>query len=200
MDRKHSRRAVLLALGGTLLAVSACSSLEGSPGGVVVPSRNSTVLEGEIRSVDARRGRLQIRDTWSGSRTVRYDNRTRVVYRQRQYPASALERGDIARVTVSFDRTGNAWADRVEVLRSVRERHDVGFRTTRIDGTVSRIDNRRGIFTVRQGRAGQTVIVRMPHRVNRNDARRFDRLRRGDRVRLDARVLGRNEAELVRFR
>ena len=40
----------------------------------------------------------------------------------------------------------------------------------------------------------------VPHRLSRNDARRFDRLRRGDRVRVDIRYDSRNQAELVRFR
>jgi hypothetical protein len=68
----------------------------------------------------------------------------------------------------------------------------------RLDGTVSAVDARRGTFTVEQGRTRHTVQV--PARLGRDDARRYDRLRRGDRVRAEVRPLPRGGYELVRFR
>jgi hypothetical protein len=40
----------------------------------------------------------------------------------------------------------------------------------------------------------------VPRGISSGDARRFDRLRRGDRVRVEVRHLGRDQAQLVRFR
>jgi hypothetical protein len=201
MARRQLNRTAGLALAAAFLVTAGCAPLEGSPGGIVVPNRSSTIVEGEIRSVDTRRGRLELRDS-RGTRTLRYDHQTSVVYGQRRYPVSALERGDYARIHVSYDRHGNGWADRVEVRRSARDDRGIAgaIGASRVAGTVGRIDHRRGFFTVERGRDPR-VTVYVPSRLSRDDARRFDRLRRGDRVRVEVRQLrGRNEAELVRFR
>jgi hypothetical protein len=193
------KRTGTAALAAGLLAVSvaACAPLSALDD-VLQPNGRMNVVSGEVRSVDSRRGHLQVREEYGNRRThtVRYDNRTRVVYRNRQYPASSLERGDIVRMRVSYDRSGNAWADQVEVRES---RSAVNNRVTRLEGVVRQVDNRRGWFTLEQSRS-QTVRVQVPARVSDNDARRFDRLRRGDRVRVEVRTVGRSEVQLVRFR
>jgi hypothetical protein len=174
------------------------------------PGARAQILEGEVRAVDARRGQLQLRERSGRTHTVRLDNRTDVVYRQRRYPVSALERGDIVRVRV-LRRNNTNWADRVEVretardARMARSRTDgrgvgVGTRVERLDGTVGVVDARRGYFTVRRTRQPD-VTVYVPRRMGRDDERRLDRLRRGERVRVEVRGLDRNNrAEFVRFR
>jgi hypothetical protein len=200
--RARGRIPWTLALMGGLLAVSACAPL-GAMDGVVLGGggggARAALVDGEIRSVDARRARLQVRDQWNRSHTVRYDRRTLVVYRQRQYPVTALERGDVVRIRLVRDRGGSLWADRVDVRESVRDRGRVYGRTERVTGTVAGVDRRRGYFTIQPNRY-ETLVVHVPGRLHRDDARRFDRLRRGDRVRVEVRAVGRGAAELVRFR
>lgn len=178
-----------------LTAAAACAPLDR----VVVPDNRNAILHGEVRSLDARRGRLQIREEYGRAHTVHLDNRTRVVYRSRQYPASALRRGDIVQVRVVWDRSGTAWADRIDVRQSADDRRVATARVQRIDGRVGAVDTRRGYFTLEQSRSRQ-VVVHVPRRLSSGDARRFDRLRRGDRVRVDVRPVGRSDVELVRFR
>lgn len=178
-----------------VLVAAACAPLSG----VAVPDGRSAVVYGEVRSLDARRGRIQLREDRGRTVNVRYDNRTRVVYRARQYPPSSLRRGDIVQVRLTHDRSGTAWADRIDVRHSTQDRRVATARVERIDGRVLGVDTRRGRFTLEPGRS-RTVVVHVPHRLSSSDARRFERLRRGDRVRVDVRPVGRNDVELVRFR
>lgn len=210
-----------------LLAASGCSTV-GGPGGLGDVFGTGTTVSGEVRSVDVRRGRIQVREEQGRDRTVRYDDRTRVVYQNRQYPVSSLERGDHVQMQVEYDRNNTAWADRIEVRSSARrsdrdrdrdrerdrrdgegrrdrvgerDRGDVrgSARVERLDGRVQGIDVRRGYFAV-AGPRDSRVVVYMPRDARREDVRRFERLRRGDRVRADVRSRGRDQAELVRFR
>lgn len=186
-------------------AVASCAPL-GSLGGLGdVFGGNS--LHGEIRSVDTRRGRIQLREQHGRDHTVRYDNRTRVVYQNRQYPVSTLDRGDQVQVRVEYDRNNTAWADRIDLRSSARNgdrdddrRGDVwSSRVQRLDGRVQSVDTRRGYFTMTQNNSRVTVY--MPRNARREDIRRFERLRRNERVRAEVRLVGsRNQAELVRFR
>lgn len=196
----RTRRRLVLA--SAVVVAGGCAPLDTVFGDVMVPNGRS--ISGEIRSVDARRGRMQVReDHGSRTHTIHYDNRTRVVYNQRQYSASSLQRGDQVRVQVSHDRSGTPWADRVDVRRSVRDSRDsrTSSRVERVDGTVRAVDTRRGYFMVEHSR-GRVMTVTVPRNISSGDARRFERLRRGERVRAEVRTWSNNsqQAELVRFR
>jgi len=187
---------LVLAFAATLLAAPACAQFGGALLDPAVGGRpNRSVLDGEVRSVDARNGRIQLRANQGGTVTLRYDDQTEVFYERRRYPATALERGDLVRVLVGYDRSGTAWADRVDVVRDVRETA----RVQRMDGAVVRVDTRRSFFTLQQGRAAP-VTVFVPSHLQRDVLRRFERLRSGDRVRVDVVPLRSGGAELVRFR
>jgi hypothetical protein len=69
----------------------------------------------------------------------------------------------------------------------------------RLDGRVQAVDARRGYFTLTADRS-ERVVVYLTRDARRDDVRRFERLRRGERVRVDVRARGRGQAELVRFR
>jgi hypothetical protein len=192
--------AVALLVAGTATSCAPLSALDE----IMLPTGGMNMLSGELRSVDARRGRIQVREDHGNRRThtLRYDNRTRVIYQGRQQSASHLQRGDIVRVRVSRDRSGTQWADQVEVRNSGRDGRDgrtVSSRVERLDGVVRQVDTRRGYFMVEESRS-RTIVVRVPARLSSGDARRFERLRRGERVRVEVRALGRNEVQLVRFR
>ncbi|HSJ24935.1 MAG TPA: DUF5666 domain-containing protein [Longimicrobiales bacterium] len=193
------RRALLGVTGVLLFAAPACASLD-ILDDVIQANGNSSVLTGEVRSVDTRRGRLDVRDNYSNrTRTVRFDSRTRITNGTRQYPASSLRRGDQVRVHLSRDRSGTMWANRVEVRNTSRDGRVVNARVQRLEGRVLQVDSRRGLFTVEPSR-NRTVVVYVPRNVSSNDARRLNRLRRGDRVRMDVRQVSGNAVELVRFR
>jgi hypothetical protein len=169
-----------------------CAQLERA---IYEPGR-SDVVDGEIWSIDPRNGRIDVRADRGGAVTMHYDRTTRVFYRQREYDPSALEPGDRVRALTTRDRNGTLWADRVDVLSSVRDEGSA--RIQRIEGVFGRSEPRRGYFTLVAGR--ETLFVYVPRNVGAAEVRRLDRLRSGDRVRLEVRVIGRGELELVRFR
>jgi hypothetical protein len=194
MTTTQAIRPVMMALAGVMFTASACAPLDQ----VMVPQGRNTVLVGEVRALDARRGRLEVREDRGRTHLMRVDNRTRVASGSRQLPVSSLRRGDAVRVRISYDRSGTAWADHIDVRHGSTDRRTAA-RVERIDGRVTGVDSRRGYFTLDQG-GRSTLIVHVPNRISSSDARRFDRLRRGDRVRAEVRVTGRDRAELVRFR
>jgi hypothetical protein len=199
MQRRRFPGRALLPAALLLATVSAaCAPLNGLDG---VLGSGTNTLNGEVRSVDTRRARIQVREQYGRDYTVRYDNRTQVVYGSRRYPVSALERGDRVRMRVEYDRNDNLWAERIEVRDTRGGRDDrYGTAVQRHEGRVRAIDTRRGYFTLDRNR-GASLIVYVPRNARREDVRRFDRLRRNDRVRVEVRVRrNSNEAELVRFR
>jgi hypothetical protein len=195
-DYHVNRLGAVVLAGALLFAAPACAQLSGVEGGR--PGARNAFVDGEIRSIDQRRGRLDVRVGSGRTQQYRVDRNTRVVYQQRQYPVSSLGRGDLVRVRLVYDRNGTAWADRIDVRRSTSNRGVAAARAQRLDGVVAGVDRRRGHFTVQSGRT--TVAVYLPARVNASDVRRFEQLRRGDRVRVEVRAVSRDRAELVRFR
>ena len=197
-----------LVLTAALLSGSGCAQITDAIQQPRAGSARSGVIDGEIRSVDPRRGRIQVRSARQGTRTVRVDRSTRVLYRRVEYTVAALEPGDVVRVFVEMDRNGSAWAERVDVRTSADERRDYPGQAPRprehawLDGTVSRMDPGDGWFTVemrRSQREGEVVIY-VPEQLDRDDERQLERMRRGDRVEIEVRPISNDEAELVRFR
>jgi cold shock CspA family protein len=201
MIRLARRCLATVAVLGTALGAAACA-----PGmmidDVFNPGRSSSVVHGEIRSIDTRSGRLQVRDDRGRSQTLRYDRQTTVVNGNRRMAVSSLQRGDRVRVRMVYDRQGRPWAERVEVRGHARNDRDRGRHATarveRLDGTVAWVDGRRGMVGVT--RNNQTLTVHASSQMSRSDQNRFDRLRRGQRIRIDVMPVGRNQFQLVRFR
>jgi hypothetical protein len=193
-----------LVLTAALLGATGCGSVGEILQQTRAPSARATVIDGEIREVDARRGRIRVRSMRHGTRTVRVDRSTRVLYRRVEYTLEALEPGDVVRVFVEVDRNGAPWASRVDVRASVDERRHSN-RQARpreyawLDGTVARMDRNEGWFTVSVRRAGE-IVVWVPDDLDRDDERRLGRMRRGDQVRIEVRPITSDEAELVGFR
>jgi hypothetical protein len=181
-----------------VVLTAGCAGLEATTGGGW-PDRGTASIHGEVRSVDTRRQRITVRPDRGRNTTVAVDGRTTVVYRQRRYPVSALERGDLVSVRAVRDRRGNLVADRIEVRRSVREIGRSTARVQRLDGTVAWSDARSGAFGVAVSR-NRNVAIYLPRNAGPSDRARLVRLRRGDRVRADVRAVGRDQFELVRFR
>lgn len=200
MARTRRRTGVrnVLVLTAAALAVTACAPLAAGDWGDILLGGLGNSVTGEVRSIDTRRSSISVREDRGSTRSYRYDSRTRVHDGQREYRVSSLQRGDRVRVQFEQDRHGTAWANRIEV-RDSRRTTTGSRRVQRVTGTVQRVDTRRGYFTVDRNR-GSDVIVYVPRRLSRDDERRFERLRRGNRVSAEIREVRRGQYELVRFR
>lgn len=212
------RGAFRLALGLVLVTGAGCGPgmMEEVLGGVVYPDRGGYAddVRGEVRRVDTRNRRIEVVSRGGRGVTAYYDGRTRVEYRGRGYGVSSLERGDEVSMRLRRDGGRTLYTDYIRVTESVRDRggwgrddrgrdrdrgRDAWRGSGRLYGTVTSVDSRRWRFEVR-GERGERVVVSVPSSVNRNDADRFRRLRRGDRVDLQVRPLSDDRAELRRFR
>ena len=116
----------------TLLAFAGCHE----PGHVDGPGDygSGNDVMGEFRSVDARAQEIELRSE-SGRRViVRYDNRTRVTFRQKDYSVSNLEPGDFVAMRTQQDRDGRLYTDLIAVRESARTA------AARADGSATRTD------------------------------------------------------------
>jgi hypothetical protein len=155
---------------------------------------------GEVEYVDTRSREIEIRTDSGRTSVLRYDERTQVIYRQRNYSVDNLERGDYVAARVQQDRDGRSYTDTITVRESVQDRggRAGSGRFDRIDGRVEYIDARRGTFEVRDQR-NRLVIVAVPFNAPRQVIDRFNRLREGDSVRIEGRTVGSDRFELESF-
>lgn len=79
-------------------------------------------VQAEIQEVDARNSRVAIRTQQGQGGWVRFDQQTVVVYRQQQYPVTALERGDLVNLQLQQLSQNDVYVSRVDVVQSVQER------------------------------------------------------------------------------
>ncbi len=159
-------------------------------------------IQAQIRTVDTRSQAIQVTTSDGRTGSVYFDNRTRVVYQQREYPVTALEAGDVVVMRLQQDQGGRAYTDLIEVTRSVQESGSGGVYSNgnimRMEGTVGQVDVQRGIFELRD-RNGRSTLVTMPYNAGNNERYRFERLRSGDFIRLEGRYTTNDRFELYRF-
>jgi len=175
------------------LVLSACQDV----GHVYGPSDYGSVSQdelwsGEVRDVGTRRREIEIRTDDGRTRTLRYDGRTRVVYRRNEYPVANLGRGDLIVVRVQ-DGYGPPYAEEIRVRRSAQNRAEL----ERLDGRVEYVNGQRGTFEMRD--RDRRITVSMPNNSRRVDQERFRRLRSGDFVRIEGYFEGRDRFELETF-
>jgi hypothetical protein len=155
-------------------------------------------IVGEVENVDPRAREIEVR-TDSGRKTVLlYDDRTQVVYQQRNYPVANLERGDYIAARTQQNRDGRNYTDTITVRESVQDRGDRrggGGRLDRVEGRVEYVDARRGTFELRDSR-NRLIVVSVPFNSPRQVIDRFNRLREGDNVRIEGRSVGNDRFEL----
>jgi hypothetical protein len=166
-------------------------------------------VSGEIQGVDTNRGFLQIRTQSGQTGNVFFDQNTRVVYQQREYPVTALERGDVVAMNVQQDQRGNAYTNYIQVQQSVQDRGgqssqggvynggNSGAAIQRFTGTVGYIDTQRGVFELRTQNGSAQVAL--PYNVNSQDNQRFRTLRSGQNVTLEGRMAAQGRIDLQRF-
>jgi hypothetical protein len=195
--------AALLVMSGCAQAGSIGDILGGVLGGQQPAGGTETgAVVAEVRGVDTRNQVIGIRTDDGQNADIRYDQNTRVLYRQQEYPVTALETGDVVRMNVQ--RSGNEYYTQdIEVQQSVQERQgDTGVfdsdRLYQFTGTVDQIDQTRGLFTLRS-RNGELVTVAMPYNATSSARDRFQRLRRGNSVAVEGRYIAEERIELTRF-
>jgi hypothetical protein len=158
---------------------------------------------GEVRHIDARNREIELRTDGGRNLEVRYDNRTRVTYRQRDYEVAHLEPGDYIALRTQQDRDGRLYTDQVTVRESAQDRSGRGRgsagRLDSFEGTVEYIDGRRGILELRNRRQNRLVVVTLPYNAPRSVSDRFNRLREGDSVRVEGRFITQDRFELENF-
>jgi uncharacterized protein DUF5666 len=188
------------------LALAGCHELghiEGL-GGYGSPAGNELI--GEVSTIDTRAQQIELRTDAGRTVPIRYDNNTRVTYRQRDYAVSNLEPGDYVAMRAQQDRDGRYFTDQITVKESVQDRGGYGSgsgtgslgRLDRIEGRVEHVDSRRGTFEVRD-RSNRIVVVSLPYSAPRAVSDRFNRLREGDQVRVEGRFLNQDRLELENF-
>ena len=129
-----------------------------------------------------------------------FDGNTRVVYQNRLYPVTALERGDEVVLRVRTTQDGAYYTDSVHVTRSVQSSGSAGGASSvqALQGTVRQVNRANGLFALETGN-GVVLTVSLPYNVGRNDANRFNNLRVGERVRLYGVYLNNTRVELRQF-
>lgn len=140
----------------------------------------SNEVVGEVMNVDTRGRQIDIRTNSGRTSTVRYDNNTQVIYRQRNYAVANLERGDYVAARIQQDRDGRSYTPTITVRESAQDRGygSGGTRLDRLEGRVEYVDSRRGSFELRDSR---------------------NRMRNGDYVRLEGRSVSADRFDLERF-
>lgn len=202
------RRAAVLA---AVLAASGCAGGLGNLGGLGDILAGAAGLPGsgqqgqvvaEVQGLDTQRQLIQVRTQDGRTGSLLYDQNTVVVYQQRQYQVTNLERGDVVAIQVQQTSQGSAYASRIDVQQSVQERTGQTSGGTgaiqQFTGRVGQIDYQRGWFTVQTSYSG-TVTVTLPYNAGSTTVNQFNRLRTGDSVRLEGTHLGDGRVELYRF-
>lgn len=188
--------------------------LGGTLGGGQGQQQNGRILA-EVQGVDQNRQVIQLRTEQGQTGNVLFDQNTLVVYQNQQYPATALERGDVAYFQLQQTQQGATYATRIDVQQSVQERNgqtsgngtygggnngtygNTGGQYAQMYGTVGRIDYNQGWFELRTQQG--TATVTLPYNAGDATTDYFRRLRTGANVRLEGTPLGNGRVELYRF-
>jgi hypothetical protein len=149
----------------------------------------------EIRGVNAQQQAIQVATQDGQTGAVRYDQNTVVIYRQQQYPVTALERGDLAVIHVQ-DVQGTAYVPRIEVTQSARERAGSGA-VVQLGGRVAQVDQNAGAFVLQT--TGGNITVYLAVNAPQATVNYFRQLRAGHQVQLEAMMISADRAEIHRF-
>jgi hypothetical protein len=158
--------------------------------------QQSGQVSGMIRDVNSRQ--ITIQQSNGQSIALYYDNQTRVVYQNRDYPPTALEYGDRVTASVQATQGGSYYTDYVQVDQSVSSSGSTGGNLQSIQGNVRQIDSRNGVFTVDAGNYGLLTVL-LPYNPRSSDVSRFRSLRSGDYVRFYGVFLNSSRVELRQF-
>lgn len=185
-----------------LVTLGACSQAGGL--GNVLGSvlgggqQQGSQLTGIIQGVDTRNQRIGIQQSNGQTVTITYDNQTKVVYQNQNYPVTSLDRGDQVTARIQSSNNGSYYADLVQVDQPVQGSTTTsGGNVQTLQGTVRQIDVQNGLFTMDVNATRLTVS--MPYSPSRTDLNRFQNLRSGDVVRIAGVLLNNTRVELRQF-
>jgi hypothetical protein len=168
-------------------------------GGAGQQQQQQQQLVVEVQGVNAQQQTIQVRTQEGQTGAVLFDQNTVVVYRQQQYPVTALERGDVATMQVQQIDQNRVYASRIDVQQSVQDRggqSGVG-QLTRISGRVGQIDRQRGLFELQAQQGTFTVVL--PANAGAANTEYFQRLRSGQNVGVEGTIVGTGRLDLYRF-
>jgi hypothetical protein len=198
---KATASTVIAFLSLAFLTLAGCHELGHIDGIGDYGGMGSNDVVGEVEHVDPRSREIEIRTDAGRTTVLRYDDRTQVIYQQRNYAVANLERGDYIAARVQQDRDGRSYTDTITVRESVQDRGSRGGGVGRLDraeGRVEHVDLRRGTFELRDSR-NRLYVVSVPFNASRSVIDRFNRLRDGDSVRIEGRAVGADRFELENF-
>lgn len=182
-----------------VLAFTGCDELA-RVGGLGDYGSLGSDLVGEVENVDTRAREIEIRTDSGRTSVVRYDDRTQVIYQQRNYSVANLEPGDYVAARVQQDRNGQNYTDTITVREGVQDRKNRrgSARLDRIEGRIEYVDERRGTFELRDSR-NRLIVVAVPFNAPRSVMDRFNRLHTGDYVRIEGRPVDADHFDLESF-
>ena len=186
----------------TLLVLAACSSsggLRNVLGSVLGGGQEANQVSGYVQGVDTRSQLIALQSSNGQSVNIRYDQYTKVVYNNKGYPVTSLDRGD--QVTARIQSTQNGYyTDLVQVDQPIQgsDGSTASGNVQTIQGTVRGVDRQNGLFSLDLG-TGTRVTVSMPYSPSRTDLNRFQSLRQGDNVRIAGVYLNSSRVELRQF-
>jgi len=198
LGRTIARGAFVIASAAALGACSQVGNLGGVLGGVLAPQPMS--VSATVRSVDTRAQQISMAQSNGQLVAVNYDNNTRVIYQNQNYPVTSLEYGDQVTARVTDQGNNVYYTDSIFVTQPVNGSTSTGGNSTlqSLQGTVRSVNLSNGWFTMDVGN-NNTLTVSMPYRASNTDMNKFNSLRIGDFVRLYGSFLNSSRVELSRF-
>jgi hypothetical protein len=155
----------------------------------------------EVQSVDTRQQAIHVRTDQGQTGAVHFDQNTVVIYRQQQYPVTALERGDLAVMQIQQLDQNRMYTGRIDVEQSVRDRTGQApgpaGQLRQFSGRVGQIDHRNGIFELQTQQGTFTVVV--PANAGQANLQFFQQLRSGNNVAVEGSMTGTSRIDLYRF-
>lgn len=200
---KSNRRIARIGATAVMLAsAAACGNMGNVLGSVLGGggAQQSGQVSGSIQGVNQNTQQITIQQSNGQSIAVSFDNQTRVVYQNQNYPPTALEYGDRVTVNVQALQNGSYYTDYIQVDQSVSGSGSGGAtgNAQSIQGNVRQVDSRNGLFTVDAGNYG-LLTVSLPYNPRSSDVNRFQNLRSGDFVRFYGVFLNNQRVELRQF-
>lgn len=158
-----------------------------------------TSIRGTVTRHDLRANQITIETPERRQLSFSYDGRTRVRYRNRDYPIQSVQVGDVINYRPR-DRQPVPVVDSIAVLSTAddRARNSATNRLDRIDGVVEYVDARRGQFDLRD-RNNRIILVNLQTNPPRAVSDRFGRLKTGETVRVEGHFINQERFEMENF-
>ncbi|MHB0948134.1 MAG: hypothetical protein ACYC3Q_00090 [Gemmatimonadaceae bacterium] len=196
------QRATRVALAAIAMSAMAACSQAGTLGSVLgsVLGAGAQEVSGVVAGVDTRAQQVSIQQSNGQTVAIAYDNATRVVYNNQNYPVTSLERGDQVTARIQSNGAQGYYTDLITVTQSVSTGNTgtPGGNVQLLQGTVRQVDQTNGWFTMDVSGYG-TITVTLPYNVSSSDRSRFQQLRPGDATRIYGVFVNQTRVEFRQF-